>query len=250
MFDAGTQSRFGAVQLDGEQAHGTQVSVRLRTGETQTPDDTWRAWSKELAVGQSLPELAPGRFVQAKLILHGDGVQTPTARRVRIAFIRENLTPFVGEVVVLPKGVVLQPLPVDQVHERTLVINDKGFADLKQHPADADAGRRPANSRFLARSPSPGSAKIRTAIRCSTICTFCADGGKDFRLLKADLPIPFLLTQSVRASPMGAINFVSSRVTTKPIRRVKASTIHATARGTRSTTRRRKSADCPCKSSI
>jgi hypothetical protein len=191
VFDSGTQSHFGAVQLDGDAPKGTQVTVRVRTGETQTPDETWRAWSKELAVGQAVPELAPGRFVQAKVLLHGDGTQTPTARRVRIAFGRQNLSPFVGEVVVLPKGIVLQPLPGDAAHERTLVINDKGFADLKQRPADADAGQKTREFAvpgaltvaWLGQDPNGDPLLYDLYFR--------AEGDKDFRLLKADLPIPF-----------------------------------------------------------
>lgn len=191
VFDAGTQSRFGAVQLDGDAQKGTQVTVRLRTGETATPDETWQTWTKDLAVGQSLPELSPGRFVQAKVVLRGDGSSSPSARRVRIAFIRENLTPFVGEVVVLPKGIVLQPVPGDQVRERTLVINDKGFADLKQHAADADTG--PKTREFAV----PGALTVAWLGQDPNgdpllyDLYFRADGEKDFRLLKADLPIPF-----------------------------------------------------------
>ena len=191
VFDSGTQSRFGAVQLDGEAPQGTQVVVRLRTGETATPDETWRAWSKELSVGQSLPELVAGRFVQAKLVLRGDGEKSPSARRVRIAFGRENLTPFVGEVVVLPKGIVLQPMPFDAVRERTVVINDKGFADLKQRQADAESG--PKTRELVV----PGALTIAWLGQDPNgdpllfDLYFRAAGEKEFRLLKADLPIPF-----------------------------------------------------------
>ncbi len=192
VFDAATQTRFGAVQLDADQPRSTRVSVALRTGQTQIPDTTWSGWSKELSVGEAQTGLQPARFVQAKILLHGDGAQTPNARRVRLAFGRQNLAPFVSEVVVLPKGILLSPLPQDAIHEHTYTVNDKGFGDLKHASEPANDFSIKARQTYV-----PGAQSIAWLAQDPNgdqllyDLYYRADGDKDFRLLKADWPLPF-----------------------------------------------------------
>jgi hypothetical protein len=147
IFDAQTQSRFGSVQLDALPNRG-EVFVRLRTGQVQTPDATWSAWTRDLPVGIGASELPAGRFVQAKVILKGDGKVTPQARRVRLAFGRNNLSPYIGEVALLPKNVMLTALPQDNVRERTVAVNDKGLSELRRVSAEpqSDPGAKARQS--------------------------------------------------------------------------------------------------------
>jgi hypothetical protein len=128
VFDAQTQSRFGSVQLEGR----GQILVRLRTGQTSTPDSTWSAWTKDVPAGMGPSALPPGRFVQAKVLLKGDGKSTPNARRVRLAYARNNLPPFVSEISLLPRNVQLTAVPTDTSRERTVAVNDKGILELKR----------------------------------------------------------------------------------------------------------------------
>lgn len=132
VFDAQGPARYGSVQLDAVPGSKGQVVVRLRTGQVSTPDNTWTPWSKDIAVGIAAGDLTPGRFVQAKLVLRGDGSSSPQARRVRLAYGRNNLPPYIGEVTLLPKGVALSSLPGDSSRDRTVTLNDKGLQELKR----------------------------------------------------------------------------------------------------------------------
>jgi hypothetical protein len=95
--DAGLRAHFGHVSWNGAGA----LEVSTRTGDTQSPDTTWSAWSKPLANGAATPS-APGRFVQVRARL---GDARATISDVKLAFLTENLRAVVTEVIAHPKGI-------------------------------------------------------------------------------------------------------------------------------------------------
>lgn len=194
VFDGGTPSRFGSVQLEGQQPGGTSIAVRLRSGQTATPDDTWSAWTKDLPIGLGSPDVPAGRFVQAKLVLRSDGSKTPVARRVRIAFSRQNVSPYVGEVTLLAKGVTLTALPTDIQRERTVMINDKGLQELKRIDTLMPPPEGGARGK---QSITPGSLTVAWVAQdpngddLKFDLFFKSEGDAEWRLLKADFDDPF-----------------------------------------------------------
>jgi hypothetical protein len=95
-FDAGLRARFGHLGWRGTGA----LEVSTRTGDTQTPDTTWSAWSRPLAQGDLITS-PPGRFVQIRARLKDP---TSTISGVSVPFVTENLRAVVTEVAAHQKG--------------------------------------------------------------------------------------------------------------------------------------------------
>jgi hypothetical protein len=93
--DAGLRAHFGHLTWNGTGA----LEVSTRTGDTQTPDTTWSAWSNPLANGGATPS-PPGRFVQLRARLRDAAA---TISDVSLAFVTENLRAVVTEVAAHPK---------------------------------------------------------------------------------------------------------------------------------------------------
>jgi bifunctional DNA-binding transcriptional regulator/antitoxin component of YhaV-PrlF toxin-antitoxin module len=121
-FDAGINSRYGVLELSAQLPQGTGVTAALRTGQTAVPDDTWSEWSTEVKSG-ARPAAPNGRYFQLRLTLGGNGKRSPAIHRARLAYLRQNLPPFVREVVALRKGLALFPLPVDTQKTKTISLN-------------------------------------------------------------------------------------------------------------------------------
>ncbi len=127
-FDLGINSKFGAVEVLGEFPEGTAAFVSLRTGQSARPDSTWSKWSAEVARdARKAPEARNGRYAQLRVRLQANSATTatPTVVRVRVAYLRKNLPPFVRQVSTLEKGVALLPLPRDITTPRTISLGDK-----------------------------------------------------------------------------------------------------------------------------
>ena len=94
--DAGLRARFGHINWN---AAGS-VEVSTRTGDTQTPDPTWTAWSTPVANGGALSSPA-ARFVQIRARLRDANAAVSA---VTLAFMTENLRAVVTEVAARQKG--------------------------------------------------------------------------------------------------------------------------------------------------
>ncbi|MEO1172691.1 MAG: hypothetical protein AAFX94_11680, partial [Myxococcota bacterium] len=134
-FDAGINARFGEIRLYGAWPTGTSVTAAIRTGQTSSPDSTWSEWSKEIAgTSPGAGKVPNGRFMQARLTLKGNGKETPSVHRVRVAYLRQNLPPFVREVVTLEKGVAL--LEIQRPPQASATVNldaNNASANQKQN---------------------------------------------------------------------------------------------------------------------
>jgi hypothetical protein len=94
--DAGLRARFGHLTWQA----GGALEVSTRTGDTQTPDTTWSAWSGPLAQGASSTSPA-GRFVQVRARLRD---AASTIGDITVPFVTENLRAVVTEITARQKG--------------------------------------------------------------------------------------------------------------------------------------------------
>jgi len=99
--DAGLSARFGHLTWRGTGA----LEVSTRSGDTQTPDTTWSAWSRPLAEGEAA-QSPPGRYVQVRARLKDT---TATIADVTVPFRTENLRPVVTEITARAKGALPEP---------------------------------------------------------------------------------------------------------------------------------------------
>lgn len=105
--DAGAISSFGVIKYTGT----GDISLKTRTGNTQTPDNTWSKWSAPSSGNGSLVVTSPSaRYLQWRAELSTiDPATSPSLTSVSIYFIQNNLRPIVKSLTVLPAGVTFKP---------------------------------------------------------------------------------------------------------------------------------------------
>ena len=192
-YDTGINSRYGLAQVLGVLPRGTNVKIAVRTGQTAEPDATWSDWSKGLdAPGNKAVQVPNGRYVQARLTLEGGGSLTPLVQRVRVAYLRQNMPPFVREVSALRKGVSLLPLPREEPKGKTVSLSDKTDDPRgdDHHPVRARQvlDRGALTIKWVADDPNGDELRYDLLMRSAADATW--------RLIKADLEDPFYSLKS------------------------------------------------------
>jgi hypothetical protein len=105
--DADTVSTWGTIAWRASLPRGSQMQVFTRSGNSQTPDDTWSTWSEAYANADGQPITSPkARFLQWKAVLRGK--ETPVLTSVTAAYLQKNVRPRVTSISVYPPGVVFQ----------------------------------------------------------------------------------------------------------------------------------------------
>jgi hypothetical protein len=128
-FDTGIASKYGFLQLFAEVQSGTHVRAAVRTGQTSEPDGSWSNWSKEISTLAGNTDVPFGRYMQIRLTLEGNGTVAPEVYRLRLAYLRHNLPPFVREVTTLDKGQALTVIPKEESHSKTISLNAQNSDD-------------------------------------------------------------------------------------------------------------------------
>ena len=101
-------STWGAISWHGTAAPGGKVELFTRAGNTETPDDTWSAWSAAYANAAGSPITSPkARYLQWRVVLTGKG-DGPVLTSVTAAYLQRNLRPQVRSITVHPPGIVFQ----------------------------------------------------------------------------------------------------------------------------------------------
>src|SRR5262249_13193563 len=86
---------------------GSRIELFTRSGNTETPDDTWSAWSQAYtnAAGSSITS-PKARYLQWRAVL--SGFNTPGLTSLRAAYPQPNPRPQVRSITVPPPGIVFQ----------------------------------------------------------------------------------------------------------------------------------------------
>ncbi len=106
--DAQTVSSWGAISWKGSAPAGTRIELRTRSGNSQTPDDTWSKWSEPYRSAEGQPIVSPkARYLQWQATLVGKDA-TPVLTSVTAAYLQRNLRPYVTSITVYPAGNVFQ----------------------------------------------------------------------------------------------------------------------------------------------
>lgn len=200
-YDAGINSSFGTVQLFGVVPDKTKATVAVRTGQTATPDATWSQWSNEIPYpGNQRADVPNGRFVQMRLTLASDGKEAPRINRMRVAYLRQNLRPFVREVVALRKGVALIGVPREEQKSKTVSLAEKASEEMRrgeQNESRSQASRArqieqrgALTVRWVAEDPNGDELKYDLEFR--------PEGSASWRTLNKDLAEPFYTVQSAQ----------------------------------------------------
>ncbi|MCP4365111.1 MAG: hypothetical protein GY800_07405 [Planctomycetes bacterium] len=91
--DAGMNSSWGNVSWDAKVPAGTELSFATRTGNSETPDNTWSDWSTVAGSGKK-GESPPSRFIQYRATFSTTLPNaTPLLKGVSIAYLPKNQPP-------------------------------------------------------------------------------------------------------------------------------------------------------------
>lgn len=88
VIDVGQPVNWSKIIWKAEQPEGTQISLRMRTGNTTVVDSTWSDWSEDSTTisGSQLPVYEPRRYVQYQVRLGTLTLQTPKLDAIEIFY--------------------------------------------------------------------------------------------------------------------------------------------------------------------
>src|SRR5207249_10963041 len=98
----------GSISWRGTTPTAGRIELYTRSGNTETPDDTWSAWSAAYSNADGSPITSPkARYLQWRAVLTGKG-DGPVLTSVTAAYLQRNLRPVVRSITVQPAGIVFQ----------------------------------------------------------------------------------------------------------------------------------------------
>lgn len=106
--DAQIVSTWGTLSWRGTFSPADQVQIFTRSGNTETPDDTWSPWAGPYTTSNGSPINSPkARYLQWRAVLTGKG-EGPVLTSITAAYLQRNLRPQVKSITVYPPGIVFQ----------------------------------------------------------------------------------------------------------------------------------------------
>jgi len=106
--DAQMLATWGSIRWRGSVPKDAKIEISTRSGNTETPDETWSTWSAPYSASEGSPITSPkARYLQWRAVLTGkaDG---PVLTSINAAYLQRNLRPVVRSITVHPPGIVFQ----------------------------------------------------------------------------------------------------------------------------------------------
>ena len=113
--DAQTVALWGTVKWQSLTPAGSRLEIATRSGNTNTPDETWSDWSATYTDSEGSTITSPrARYLQWRATLSAGKGDAPLLTSVTAAYLPRNMRPRVTSITVHPPGTVFQrPFPVD-----------------------------------------------------------------------------------------------------------------------------------------
>jgi len=106
--DAQMVATWGAISWRATTPGGSRIELFARSGNTETPDDTWSAWSGAYTNADGSAITSPkARYLQWRAVLTGKS-NTPVLTSVSAAYLQRNLRPQVRSITLHSPGIVFQ----------------------------------------------------------------------------------------------------------------------------------------------
>jgi hypothetical protein len=106
VIDAQVASQWGALSWEAALKENTAVVFYSRSGNTERPDKTWSAWSKNYtnALGEPIAS-PPARFLQLKAELTtSNRAHSPVLQEINFSYLQKNIAPQIKEITLHPPG--------------------------------------------------------------------------------------------------------------------------------------------------
>jgi hypothetical protein len=113
--DAQTVALWGTIKWEAITPGASRLEISTRSGNTNTPDETWSDWSPSYANREGTTITSPrARYLQWRATLTAGKGEAPILTSVSAAYLPRNLRPRVTSITVHPPGTVFQrPFPID-----------------------------------------------------------------------------------------------------------------------------------------
>jgi hypothetical protein len=113
--DAQTVALWGTIKWQSQTPAGSRLEIATRSGNTNTPDETWSDWSPTYTDSEGSTITSPrARYLQWRATLTAGKGDAPLLTSVSAAYLPRNMRPRVTSITVHPPGTVFQrPFPVD-----------------------------------------------------------------------------------------------------------------------------------------
>ncbi len=106
--DAQMVATWGMVSWHATTPAGSRIELFTRSGNTETPDDTWSSWSAALTNSAGSAITSPkARYLQWRAVLTGK-TEGPVLTSVTAAYLQRNLRPQVRSITIHAPGIVFQ----------------------------------------------------------------------------------------------------------------------------------------------
>ena len=106
--DAQMLATWGSIRWHGSIPRDSRIELSTRSGNTETPDETWSAWSPVYSAPEGSPIASPkARYLQWRAVLSGKG-DGPILTSIAAAYLQRNLRPVVRSITVHAPGIVFQ----------------------------------------------------------------------------------------------------------------------------------------------
>ena len=137
IYDLGIQSKLGKIYWDAETTANTDVSLFVRTGNSNVPDATWSKWSAPFNDAEnSVINISGVRYFQVKAILNASSLITsPRLNNYRVYYIQSNLKPQLKKIEIKKQEEKKKPLPSKESEQAKNQV-DMNHLILQWHSSD------------------------------------------------------------------------------------------------------------------
>ena len=191
--DTRGMARWGRIRWESEQPPGTSVRLFARSGNTDSPDQTWSEWTGPYTdpEGEALA-CPPARYLQWKAVLGTENEESPSVSSVSASYLTRNNPPRVHGVTVYEPGVYLRDAATGQVGQSAQADLPPGIA--------AQVGNR-GNGR--GQSASSGTPAYRKGMRAVAVRASDPDGdGLSYEIyFRGEAEASWKLLESERRTP-------------------------------------------------
>jgi hypothetical protein len=142
--DADIVSQWGRLVWEAQTPRGAGLEIEVRSGNTQSPGDTWSPWKPVSAAGGGIIPSPAARFLQWRARFTAAGTATSTLGSVEAYYRQRNVAPEITSMRLEDPGVVIQSVPAQPQAQG----QQSGATRRNSTPA---AQRRPATRRSFER---------------------------------------------------------------------------------------------------
>jgi sugar lactone lactonase YvrE len=185
--DAGAPARWGRIRWQADNAPGTRLVFRTRSGNSAKPDKTWSDWSAPVESPDTPISSPNARYLQWKADFTGAQGRSPQLDSVTVAYLPQNTPPVVKSVTVTSQATAAGPKPASSGQSATaaysITVSDSGDAPSTSGGTPSQTVSRPSSGQLVV----TWSAEDADADKLSYALYFRGEEEREWKLLKKNI---------------------------------------------------------------